>query len=87
MTSVVCSTYDLTRDILRTIPVLAPYLFCRVASHLFTGGFVGISKLPALFGWYIRYGIGIKWGWLTLQIAYEAPILEVYSPLFYINII
>ena len=34
----------------------------RVASHLFTGGFVGIGKLPALFGWYIRYGIGIKWG-------------------------
>ena len=32
----------------------------RVASHLFTGGFVGIGKLPALFGWYIRYGIGIK---------------------------
>jgi hypothetical protein len=29
----------------------------RVASHLFTGGFAGIGKLPALFGWYIRYGI------------------------------
>ena len=28
----------------------------RVASHLFTGGFAGIGKLPALFGWYIRYG-------------------------------
>ena len=34
----------------------------RVASHLFTGGFAGIGKLPALFGWYIRYGIGIKVG-------------------------
>ena len=32
----------------------------RVASHSFTGGFAGIGKLPALFGWYIRYGIGIK---------------------------
>ena len=31
----------------------------RVASHLFTGGFAGIGKLPALFGWYIRYGTGI----------------------------
>ena len=35
---------------------------CRVASHSFTGGFAGIGKLPALFGWYIRYGIGIKVG-------------------------
>ena len=34
----------------------------RVASHSFTGGFAGIGKLPALFGWYIRYGIGIKVG-------------------------
>jgi len=34
----------------------------RVASHSFTGGFAGIGKLPALFGWYIRYGIGIKLG-------------------------
>jgi hypothetical protein len=34
----------------------------RVASHLLTGGFTGIGKLPALFGWYIRYGIGIKAG-------------------------
>jgi len=34
----------------------------RVASHLFTGGFAGIGKLLALFGWYIRYGIGIKVG-------------------------
>jgi len=30
---------------------------CRVASHLFTGGLAGIGKLPALVGWYIRYGI------------------------------
>ena len=33
------------------------FTYTRVASHLFTGGFVGIGKLPALFGWYIRYGI------------------------------
>ena len=38
---------------------------------MFTGGFAGIGKLPALFGWYIRYGIGIKGGLTTLQIAYE----------------
>ncbi len=29
----------------------------RVASHLFTGGLAGIGKLPALVGWYVRYGI------------------------------
>ena len=34
----------------------------RVASHLFTGGFAGIGKLPALFGWYIRYGIWYESG-------------------------
>ena len=34
---------------------------------MFTGGFAGIGKLPALFGWYIRYGIGIKVGLTTLQ--------------------
>jgi hypothetical protein len=48
--------------------------------NLFTGGFAGIGKLPALFGWYIRYGIGIKGGLTTLQIAYKTPILGVYSP-------
>ena len=34
----------------------------RVASRLFTGGFAGIGKLPALFGWYIRYGIWYEIG-------------------------
>ncbi len=29
----------------------------RVASHLSTGSLAGIGKLPALVGWYIRYGI------------------------------
>jgi hypothetical protein len=29
----------------------------RVASHLFTGSLAGISELPALAGWYIRFGI------------------------------
>ena len=38
------------------------FVISRVASHSFTGGFAGIGKLPALFGWYIRYGIGIKLG-------------------------
>jgi hypothetical protein len=28
----------------------------RVVSHLFTGGLAGMGKLPALVGWYIRYG-------------------------------
>ena len=32
-------------------------ILIRVASHLFTGGLAGIGKLPALVGWYIRYGI------------------------------
>ena len=40
----------------------------RVASHLFTGGFAGIGKLPALFGWYIRYWyLVLKGGVTTLQ--------------------
>ena len=29
----------------------------RVVSHLFTGSLAGIGKLPALAGWYIRYGM------------------------------
>jgi hypothetical protein len=29
----------------------------RVISHLFTGSLAGIGKLPALAGWYIRYGM------------------------------
>jgi hypothetical protein len=37
--------------------IFSSHLLSRVASHLFTGGFAGIGKLPALFGWYIRYGI------------------------------
>ena len=56
------------------------------ASNLFTGGFASIGKLPALFGWYIGYDIGIKVGLTNAaQIAYKAPILGVYSPLFYIS--
>ena len=31
----------------------------RVASHLCTGRLAGIGIIPALVGWYIRYGIGI----------------------------
>ncbi len=31
--------------------------FFRVVSHLFTGSLAGIGKLPALAGWYIRYGM------------------------------
>jgi hypothetical protein len=31
--------------------------FCRVASHLFTSSLAGISKLLALAGWYIWYGM------------------------------
>ncbi len=33
------------------------FLQTRVVSHLFTGSLAGIGKLPALAGWYIRYGI------------------------------
>ena len=49
-------------SMLSMLLMLSKLLMFRVASHLFTGGFVGIGKLPAVFGWYIRYGIGIKWG-------------------------
>ncbi len=31
----------------------------RVVSHLFTGSLAGIGKLPALAGWYIRYGFSL----------------------------
>jgi hypothetical protein len=47
----------------------------RVASHLFTGSLAGISKLPALAGRYIRFGIfvapfcGIFWELLFLNLA------------------
>ncbi len=33
------------------------YKINRVVSHLFTGSLAGIGKLPALAGWYIRYGM------------------------------
>jgi hypothetical protein len=62
-------------------------LISRVASHLFTGGLpVSVSYQPSPVG---IFGMvfGIKLVLTTLQIAYEAPILEVYSTLFYINII
>jgi hypothetical protein len=55
---------------------------------LFTGGFAGIGKLPALV--YSVWYLVLKGGVTTLQmlqIVYEAPILGVYSHLFYINII
>jgi hypothetical protein len=48
----------------------------RVASHLFTGGFAGIGKLPALFGWYIRYGIGIKVGLTNSANSIRSPYLR-----------
>ncbi len=32
-------------------------VMCRVVSHLFTASLAGIGKLPALAGWYIRYGM------------------------------
>ena len=48
----------------------------RVASHLFTGGFAGIGKLPALFGWYIRYGIGIKAGLTNAANSIRSPYLR-----------
>ena len=36
---------------------MASSVFFRVVSHLFTGSLAGIGKLPALAGWYIRYGM------------------------------
>ena len=51
-------------------------MFARVASHLFTGGFAGIGKLPALFGWYIRYGIGIKGGVNNTANSIQNPYLR-----------
>lgn len=50
----------------------------RVASHLFTGGFAGIGKLPALFGWYIRYGIGIKVVLTNAANSIRSPYLRGY---------
>ncbi len=36
---------------------LCPVLYGRVVSHLFTGSLADSGKLPALAGWYIRYGM------------------------------
>ncbi len=38
-------------------PTRSECLSLRVVSHLFTGSLAGIGKLPALAGWYIRYGM------------------------------
>ena len=46
----------------KTTPRNTREIITRVASHSFTSGFASIGKLPAHFGWYIQYGIGIKLG-------------------------
>jgi hypothetical protein len=48
------------------LDLLTPCLLTRVVSHLFTGGLAGIGKLPALVGWYIRYGITAYTNFLPL---------------------
>ena len=51
---------------------------------------VSVSYQPSsvgIFGMVFGIKLVLTTSLTTLQIAYEAPILEVYSPLFYINII
>ena len=48
----------------------------NICACLFTGGFASIGKLPALFGWYIWYGIGIKVGLTNAANSIRSPYLK-----------